>query len=90
MKQKQLTDEQRDVLKRLEVIFKEAEEKKIGFVYDREDGSLSAYNNNGIVCTYAGRNKEEESDEYLDWDNCSIVTYIDYFDSLDQCYLLKF
>lgn len=90
MKQKPLTEEQKELLKRLEATLKECEEKNIAFVFDREDCSVTAYNSDGIVCTYAGRDKEDKSDEFLDWDNCSIVMSIDYFDSYNQCYLLKF
>ena len=90
MKQKSLTKEQKELLCRFKEILIEAEEKNIAFVFDREDCSVSAYNNDGVKETYASRIKEDESDEYLDWDNGSIIMYVDYFDSFDQCYLLKF
>lgn len=90
MKQKSLTEEQKELLCRFKEILIEAEKKNIAFVFDREDCSVSAYNSDGVEDTYASRVKEDESDEYLDWNNSSVIMYVDYFDSFDQCYLLRF
>lgn len=92
MKQKPLTDEQKELLKRLEATLKECEEKNIAFVFDREDCSVTAYNSDGVECTYAGRVPEDyERDEKMDWTKSDIVEIcIDYFDSFDQDFILKF
>ena len=92
MKQKPLTDEQKELLKRLEATLKECDEKNIAFVFDREDSSLTAYNSTGVECTYAGRAPEDyERDEKMDWTKSSIVEIgIDYFDSFDQDFILTF
>ena len=92
MKQKPLTEEQKELLKRLEATLKECDEKNIAFVFDREDCSLTAYNSTGVECTYAGRSYEDnERDEYMNWENGEILEMsIDYFDSFDQYFILKF
>ena len=93
-KQLPLTDEQRDVLKRLEAIFKVAEERHIGFVFDYSDNSLSAYNNENIDCCYnetSIHRKEDESDRLMDWSNVEEVNAtIDCFISDTQYYFIKF
>ncbi len=92
MKQLVLTEEQHELLGRMERIFKEAKEKDISFVYDISDGSLTAFNSANVSDFYAGRDKEDYEDEEIDFDSCSIIesASIDYTDYARQTYYLKF
>lgn len=92
MRQRVFTEEQHELLGRLEQIFKEAKEKDISFVYDIGDGSLTAFNSQNIPDYYAGKRKEDDTDEKIDWETSSIIenASIDYFDGYLQDYYLKF
>ena len=94
MKQLVLTEEQHELLGRMERFFWEAREKDISFVYDISDGTLSAFNSANVADFYAGRegSKEDEDDEEIDFDSCSIIenASIDYVDYAIQNYYLKF
>lgn len=92
MKQLVLTEEQKELLERMELLFKEAKEKNISFVYGIDDGSLTAFNSTNVPDFYAGRDKEDDSDEEIDFDLCYIVenASIDYADFAMQSYYLKF
>ena len=92
MKQLVLTEEQHELLGRMERIFKEAKEKDISFMYDINDGSLTAFNSANVCDFYAGRNKEDDDDKEIDFDSCSIIenASIDYVDYARQNYYLKF
>jgi hypothetical protein len=92
MKQLVLTEEQHELLGKMERIFEEAKEKGISFMYDINDGSLTAFNSSNVCDFYAGRNKEDDDDEEIDFDSCSIIenASIDYVDYARQEYYLKF
>ena len=94
MKQLVLTEEQHELLGRMERLFKEANEKDISFVYDISDGSLTAFNSANVSDFYAGRegSKEDYDDEEIDFDSCSIIenASVDYVDYARQNYYLKF
>ncbi|GEM_PF-6496414 len=90
MEQKFLTEKQHEIIGRLESVLKEAEENKIGFVYDCSDHSMSAFNAENVEDRYAGLTKEDESDKEMDWDMASYIENInmDYFDSgYNNCYI---
>ena len=92
MKQKVLTEKQHEILGRLESVLKEANENKIGFVYDCGDNSLTAYNAENVIKDYCGRYKEDVSDEKIDWDSASIIENFnaDWFDNGFDDYYLHF
>lgn len=93
MKQKPLTDEQKELLKRLEATIKECEEKNIAFVYDRDDESVTAYNSDGVESTYSGcRLEDYNRDEKMDWNKGKFIIDLnmDYFDSFEGYFILKF
>ena len=92
MKQKVLTEEQHEVLGRLEAVLKEAKENHIGFVFDEDDCSLTAFNAENVNIAYCGRYRESENDERIDWDSSSIVENFnaDYFNSGYDSYYLNF
>ena len=92
MKQKVLTEKQHEVLGRLETILREAKENKIGFVFDEDDYSLTAFNAENVSMPYSGRNAEDIGDEQIDWDSCSIIEnfYADSFNCQFDSYYLKF
>ncbi len=92
MKQKELTEKQHEVLGRLEAILKEAHENHIGFVYDEDDCSLTAFNAENVELSYCGRNQESDNDEEVDWDSSSIVENFkaDYFNAGYASYYLHF
>lgn len=73
MKQKELTEKQHEILGRLEAVLKEANENNIGFVFDEDDCSLTAYNAENVNIPYSGRYCESENDEKIDWDSASIL-----------------
>lgn len=89
MKQKELTFEQKEVLEKLDAILKEAKSRNIGFVFDEEDGSMTAYNAENVSFTYSGGKKEEDEDELMNWDLCEIVdVHMDHFhNAFDYLYL---
>lgn len=91
MKQKPLNEKQREVLERLAAAVQEAEDTGLKFVYDLNDGSVMAYNGEGVSECYAGRDPEDD-DEEVDWDAAVFVGehhWLDYFDSSMQYYYLK-
>lgn len=94
MKQKLLTEKQREVLGRLEAILKEAQENNIGFIFDYADDSLTAYNKENVDFGYFGESltKEYEEDIVIDWDSTSIIEYFkaDYLDSNYNNFYLHF
>ena len=92
MKQKNLTEHQIEVLKKLEDAFKEANENNIGFVYDENDCSLTAYNAENVIIPYCGRCKESDNDERMDWDSTHMVANFscDYFNCGFDDYYLNF
>lgn len=94
MKQFVLTEEQHELLGRMERFFWEAREKDISFVYDISERTLSAFNSANVSDFYAGRDdsKEDDGDEEIDFDSCSIIenARIDYVDFARQGYYLKF
>lgn len=91
MKQKPLSDKQREVLERLEAVLKEAEDADLKFVYNQNDGSVTAFNGEDVCECYTGRDPEDD-DEEVDWDAAKFVGehhWMDYFDSSMQYYYLK-
>lgn len=92
MRQLLLTDEQHALLGDLERIFRKCKESDISFVYDVADGSLTAFNTANVSECYSGTEKEDDTDDKIDWDSSSIVeeATIDYFVSAYQDYYLKF
>lgn len=92
MKQKVLTEKQHEVLGRLEAILKEAQENNIGFVFDEEDCSLTAFNTENVELSYCGRNSESDNDEEIDWDSSSIIENFkaDYFNNGYDYFYLHF
>ena len=89
MKQKELTFEQKEILKKLDAVLAEAKSKDIGFIFDEEDGSMTAYNAENVNFTYSGRGKEEDGDELMIWDLCEVVdVHMDHFhNAFDYLYL---
>lgn len=92
MRQLPLTEEQYALLGDLERLFRKCKENDISFVYDVTDGSLSAFNAANVSECYSGTEKEDDTDDKIDWDSSSIVeeASIDYFVSAYQDYYLKF
>lgn len=92
MKQKILTEKQHEVLGRLEALLKEAKENKIGFVFDEDDYSLTAFNAENVNMPYSCRNAEDTGDEEIDWDSCSIIENfnVDSFNNQFDRYYLNF
>ena len=91
MKQKELTEKQKEILNRLNAVLDEAVDAQIGFVYDNDDFTLSAYNNENVIDGYAGRKPEEENDTLMNWDEVFIISKrFDYFDNAMQSYYLHF
>ena len=90
MKQKALTTEQLEVLKKLNAVLCEARNKGIEFVYDTSDGSVSAFNCSSVNCIYSGRNPESHTDEEMDWELCEPIGSIDYCDMAIQNLYLNF
>ena len=94
MKQKVLTEKQHEILGRLEAVLKEANENKIGFVFDNADRSLTAYNSENVELAYMAEpiTKEYEEDEEIDWDSASIIENFkaDDFNSEFSGYYLHF
>ena len=92
MKQKDLTTEQKDVLARLSSILAEANEKKIGFVFDEGDCTLMAYNAENVNLDYCGRSQESDNDERINWDLAEYVSDFrcDCFNSGFDVYYLNF
>ena len=90
MKQKVLTEKQHEILDRLESVLKEAIENNIGFLFDEDDCSLTAFNAENVNIPYSGRSKESDNDERIDWDSSSIIESFraDYFNNnFDNFYL---
>lgn len=94
MKQLNLTEEQIELLTKMDALFKEANGKDISFLYDISDGSLTAFNSANVSDFYAGHecSKEDYDDEEIDFDSCSIIenASVDYVDYARQNYYLKF
>lgn len=92
MKQKELTEKQHEVLGRLEAILKEAQENHIGFVFDEDDCSLTAFNAENVELSYCGRSQDSDNDEEIDWDSASIIENFkaDYFNCGWDTYFLHF
>lgn len=90
MKQKALTTEQLEVLKKLNSVLCEARNNGIEFVYDISDGSVSAFNCSSVNCIYSGRNPESHTDEEMDWELCEPIGSIDYCDMARQNLYLNF
>lgn len=92
MKQKELTTEQKEVLARLGNILTEAQEKKIGFVFDEDDCTLNAFNAENVNIAYCGRSQESDNDERMNWDYAEYIVGFncDYFNSGFDNYYLNF
>ena len=94
MKQLVLTEEQNELLERMDALFKEANGKDISFLYDISDGSLTAFNSANVSDFYAGDEgcKEDYDDEEIDFDSCFIIEHasVDYVDYARKNYYLKF
>lgn len=91
MKQKKLTDAQLEVLGKIENLIKEAKVLGVGFIYDNDDCSLSAFNAENVIDVYSGRDIEDEEDEIMNWDEIFLFTKrFDYFDSGMQNLYLHF
>lgn len=90
MKQKALTTEQIEVLKKLSGVISEARNNGIEFVYDTSDGSISAFNCSNVNCIYSGRNPESHTDEEMNWDLCEPLDIFDYCDMARQNLYLNF
>ena len=73
MKQKVLTKKQHEIIGRLEALLNEANENNIGFVFDEDDYTLTAYNAENVNIPYSGRWRDSNDDEEIDWDSASIV-----------------
>lgn len=94
MGQLELTEKQKEILKRLNDVVQEALEAKIGFVYDLDDYSLNAYNASNQSERYAGRDSRTGYDFALLYGgNFSqmINTYgfVDYYDGSMESYFVK-
>lgn len=92
MKQKELTNEQKEVLARLGNILAEAQGKGIGFVFDEDDCTLNAYNAENVNFDYCGRSQESDNDERMNWDLAEYILdfHCDYFNSAFDNYYLNF
>ena len=91
MKQKELTEGQKFCLEMLNAALKVCKQSGIGFVYDTNDCSVSAFNAENLADLYGGRDREDEADALMDWDLVEAVsTEMDFFDSGMQNYYLKF
>ena len=74
MKQKVLTEKQKEILGRLERILEEAKENGIGLIYDTADETLTAYNAENVEDCYATYcSPWGENEKKFDWDSASIV-----------------
>ena len=90
MKQKELTEKQKEILVRLECALQDANDNNIGFLFDEDDCSLTAFNAENVNIPYSGRSKESDNDERIDWDSSSIIGSFraDYFNNnFDNFYL---
>lgn len=83
MKQKVLTEKQKEILQRLELVINEAIENNIGFIFDDEDCSVTAYNAENITSTDYVENCEDcENFAEIDWFKCHVMSSrLDRFDS---------
>lgn len=94
MKQRILTERQRNLLTQINELFKKAHEEDLGFIYDISDGSLTAFNSANVSDFYTGREgrKEDKDDEEINFDLCYQVdnASVDYVDYARQNYYLKF
>lgn len=92
MKQKGLTKAQLRVIEHVESALLAAEIEGVRFVFDQDDGSLTAYNAENVDVTYSGRYQEDSKDEEMNWDLGHIVQNLnaDYFHSQFDDYYLKF
>ena len=90
MKQKALTTEQLEVLKKLSGVISEARNNGIEFVYDTSDCSLSAFNCSNVCEIYSGRHPERDNDREMDWELCEPLDIFDYCDMARQNLYLNF
>lgn len=93
MKQLNFTDEQRELLKKMDALFQEARDKDISFLYDISDGSLTAFNSANVLDSYASCYvKESEADEEIDFEKCHVIYggSSDYCDYSRQNYYLRY
>lgn len=92
MKQKELTEKQKEILERLGKVLNECVLENIGLVFDEEDCSLTAYNAENVNLDYCGRQQESENDERINWDLTEIVNCFnaDYFNNGFDSYYLNF
>ena len=92
MKQKELTEKQREIIGRLEAVLEDANNNQIGFVYDTDDCSLTAFNIENVFVGYAGRTPEIDGDERLDFDYTHPVMNFnaDHFNSFFDDFYLNF
>lgn len=72
MRQKELTKEQKELCEKLNELFSEAREKGIDFVFDYSDGTVTAFNSEGVEnCSIRGY--ESEIEEPIDWEKCYVI-----------------
>lgn len=92
MKQKELTKAQLRVIEHVESALLAAEIEGVRFVFDQDDGSLTAYNAENVDVTYSGCYREDSKDEEMNWDLGHIVQNLnaDYFHGQFDDYYLKF
>lgn len=91
MKQRELTEKQKELLKVLVFIFARCKENGIAFVYDNDDCTLSAFNADNVNTFYGGLHGEDDGDELMNWELAEIVdVYTDYFNSGRQNLYLNF
>ena len=94
MGQLELTEKQKEILKRLNDVVQEALEAKIGFVYDLDDYSLNAYNASNKAESYVGRDSITDNDFALLYGgNFSQMIntngFVDYYDGSMESYFVK-
>lgn len=93
MKQKVLNEKQHEILKRLEKVLKEASENNISFIYDTADGTITAYNNEGVA-DYGAFGIQPDNGDFVafDWESGSMIecNMIDWLNSDIEQYYLSF
>ena len=91
MKQKELTEQQMNCLNVLKEALETCKKNNIGFVYDNDDCSMSAFNAENVNDFYCGLHGEDDGDELMNWDLVEIVDVkMDFFDSGMQNLYLNF
>lgn len=69
MEQKELTEKQKEIIRKIESILKEAQDNKILFLFDSADCSVSAFNGENVEDYYAAYyEKPKEWESKFDWD----------------------